>query len=204
MVREFDILLKSVKVIENGTFDEKGINTIKFTLHYPESGIKQVSTIVNMDLEDNKETEFDKEWQEKMLFRQVISGACILSIEISNAIKISNLEKLLLRAFKTLSITGIESIPVVGQVVNNVLKDSIENYFDELAKDKILKIAEGNLSINLELDDGIVPVNLDCPNEVIIQKDKFDSKGNRVTTSKQIPKGYCNAQVYLIIETRNL
>ncbi|MBI2419639.1 MAG: hypothetical protein HYV28_17390 [Ignavibacteriales bacterium] len=201
MAKEFDILLKSVRVMENGTFDEKGVNTIKFTLHYPESGTKQVSTIVNMELEDNKETIYEKEWQDKMLFRQKIDSDCVLFIEISSAIKKSAVEKILLKILKGLVGAGIDLIPSVGKIISSSLNDEISNYFDELAKDKIYKIAEGSFPISTNMDDCTIPINLICPKEVKLESKKYDAKGNCVITTKIIPKDYGNAMVIIIIDS---
>jgi len=201
MAKNFDILLKSVRVIENGTFDSKGVNTIKFTLHYPESGVKQISTIVNMELEDNFETAYDKEWHEKMLFRQSIDSDCIISVEISQAIKRSSVEKILLKVISKLIGSGIKEIPFIGSVVSETLNANIDNYFDELANDRIIKIAEGSFPISLNMESGILPINLVCKEEVIIEQRKFDSQGNTILRTTKIPKDFCNAAVYLLIET---
>lgn len=201
MAKNFDILLKSVRVIENGTFDSKGVNTIKFTLHYPESGVKQISTIVNMELEDNFETAYDKEWHEKMLFRQSIDSDCIISVEISQAIKRSSVEKILLKVISKLIGSGIKEIPFIGSVVSETLNSNIDNYFDELANDRIIKIAEGSFPVSLNMESGILPINLVCKEEVIIEQRKFDSQGNTILRTTKIPKDFSNAAVYLLIET---
>ena len=203
MSTPFEIKLKSIKVIENGTYEqEKGLNAVIAALHYPSPGKVGVITTRKCQLEDNVQYDYTTEDPIlQYLFKEEILDSAILEIEITSTRKSSNLLKFLHSLLKTISNVALDSVLPGGSIVTAAVKTTSESVFELISpKDKIAIIGRAIWELKEDMDDGDLPLNLKVPKGLKMNKVETLKDGSVVIKQLTLRKGSNNAQVVVSIK----
>ena len=203
MLPVFEIKLKSIKVIENGTLqDVEGVNLISFTLIYPREGLPALVSARSLKLKDNESFDYSiKDFQEQLIFKESIRDSAILQLELSSIAKASKFEKLLVDIFGVATKAAIGTIPGIGPIVTAVLTTTSSSIIGTaVPSDKITVIGKGYVPLREDTPDGDLSITLSIPDEIVLTKLDLDKSGNLVKTTKKLPKNFNNAQVIVNVK----
>lgn len=202
MSTPFEIKLKSIKVLENGTYEEeKGLNAVIVALHYPSPGKVGIITTRKCQLEDNVAYDYTSEDPIlQFLFKEEILDSAILEIEITSTKKRSRLLKFMHTLVKTLSNVALDSVLHGGSIVTSALKITSESVFEVISpKDKIAVIGRAIWELKEDMNDGDLPLTLKVPKGLKMNKVETLKDGRVVIKQRTLRKGSNNAQVVVSI-----
>jgi len=199
------ITLKSVLVIENGTAEEKveGVNALSVTLVAPNVTKASVTTVRSIKLADNVEKSMENEpFEEKLFFKELILGDCILKAELTAIEKVSKLERFFLKSFPSALGVAVEAIPGVGSIISSVVGAITRSIFDGGDKtEKILVIGRGWMPLGATNDDGDLAINLQVPKTLVLNSRPFlDADGNQAIKKITMQEGFVNARIIFKVE----
>lgn len=199
------ITLKSVLVIENGTAEEKveGVNVLSVTLVAPNVTKASVTTVRSVKLADNVEKNMESDpFEDKLFFKELILGDCIVKAELTAIEKVSKLERFFLKSFPSALGVAVEAIPGVGSIVSSVVGAITRSIFDGGDKtEKILVIGRGWMPLDATNADGDLAINLQVPKTLVLNsRPALDAEGNQVIKKITMHEGFVNAKIVFKVE----
>ncbi len=204
MATPYEISLKSVLVIENGTIkDEKGNNALMISLFNPDIGKTCVVSTRHLELEDNVELDYSKEhYKKKILFKESILFDTYIEVELTSISKPAKLNQLLFKGLKA-AISKVDKIIPNGTITGAVKKSS-ETLFDLIEpKDEIEIIGRQELRIPEDYDKDELHFNLQVPKKIELKKVSKNEDGNNLKTTKTLNEGFTNGHIILGIKKLN-
>lgn len=168
----YQIMLKSIKVIENGTLEkEDGVNGFVATLYYPSVGKTAVVATRKISLRDNEDKVFENEpYPKQILFKEEILKDAYLEVELTSIRKSSFLSKLFYKILNTLTNEAIGKIPG-SSIVSGVVKNTTDSLFEIIKpSDKLKIIGKTGWLIAEDNDTGDLHLNLKVPQEIELFK----------------------------------
>jgi hypothetical protein len=193
----FEIKLKEVLVIENGTLhDDEGVNLISCSLLYPREGVPMLVSARSLTLEDNTPFDYTKrEFHEQLLFKESIRDSAMLLIELSSIAQPSLFEKLLGEILGGAVKAAIGLAAGLGPIVTGALTVAASPVLESARQDeKVTTIGRGIFPIREEAPDGDLPITLEVPDEITLTKTALNDKGDVVRVSKKLPGGFVNGR----------
>lgn len=197
----YQITLKSIKVIENGTIEEEdGINGLVATLYYPDLGKTAVVSTREFSLRDKEAHSFTEiPYPNQILFKENILHDAFIEIELTSISKSTLLHKLFHKVAFSLMKQAANSIPL-PPALSGIIKNTTESLFDILKPtDKVVIIGKGGWLISEDYGDNDLPLNLEVPRQIVLKQKIHDDDGTKYV-SETVPKGYTNAHVVLGIK----
>ncbi len=200
MTTVVQVLLKRVKVIENGEFEPNvdGDNKLIATLFYPREGIPALTSMRSLELED--EVAFDystKPISERLLFKEVVRGSTMLEFSLTAIDAPSKFEKLFSKVVVGALKTAVGAIPGAGKVLTAATTMAVDTLFDSNGNDeeKVTIIGKGALPITADTDEGEIAFQLAVPREVTLSKTILNADGLKETHNRTLEEGFVNAEV---------
>ena len=197
MATTFEIKLKTIKVIENGTLvTDEGVNGFILNFYHPNSAKDHKTITRAFPLKDNQELDYTK--KEPILHKLdklEIEGSTIFEVILTSKRKRSIIIKVFKKVGKLILKELIDKVP--GSSVLSGASDAVlDTIFDKIeTKDKITRLGYTYWEID-ENFHGPLPLNLSIPKEIKIHR--FEKKGdNLIKTIRTIKKGFNNCQVVL-------
>lgn len=197
----YQIMLKSIEVIENGTIEEEdGINGLVATLYYPDLGKTAVVSTRELSLRDKKVHSFtDILYPNQILFKENILNDAYIEIELTSISKPTLLHKLFHKVGFSFLKQATNTIPL-PPAMSGILKNTTESLFDILKPtDKVVIIGKGGWLISEDYGDNDLNLNLEVPSEIVLKQRTQEGEVTHYI-SKTIRKGYTNAHVVLGIK----
>lgn len=213
------VYLESLTVTSNGDVpgdktpspdDEERNNAVFATLRYPRSGAPSVASKIEADLQDGVERKFDcTDFWKSGLFKEVVDGETVLTIQVIDRDRVSTLDKLVLKVFGAALgaglgvVTGGISNAVLGAIVNVPIDALLGSY----AVDKDTDVAIlGEASVPLAIGSiaGTLTLDLVAPADVTKEYLDFKAPGSGQVVRKKkilIKKGTVSGQVTLKLTT---
>ncbi len=191
------VLLKSVKIIENGKVEDvEGINGLSASLFYPKSGVPSVESVRTLRLRDRETLDFtDKPFIERLLFKQEIEGNTFLMVKISAIEKVTKFERAIHKLFGVVAIAAVGTITGIGVVLTAFVKSITSSVFEQSEpKDAITIIGEGAMPIDPGTPEGEFVVQLSVPKDISLKKTMIVN-GQEVIKTINIKRGFNNAMV---------
>jgi len=202
MLPVFEIKLKSIKVIENGTLEDvEGVNLLSFTLIYPREGCPSLVSARSLKLKDNEPLSYlKKDFQEQLVFKESIRDSAFLQLELSSIAKADKFQKLLVKIFGAAAKAAIGIIPGIGPLVTAVLTPASSSIFEAAEpSDKITVIGKGFFPIRENTPDGDLPITLSVPKKIVLIKMRRNKKGDLEMVTMKLNKNFANGQVIVSI-----
>jgi hypothetical protein len=204
MSTPYQIMLKSIKVIENGTLKkEDGVNGFVATLYHPSVGKTAVVSTREISLRDNEEKVFvNDSYPKQILFKEEILNNAYLEVELTSIRKSSFLSKIFYKMVNTLTNEAIQIIPG-GSIVSGLVKNTTESLFDIIKPaDKIEIIGKIGWLIEEDTDIEDLHLNLTVPKEIVLFKTIQDADVTKYI-KKKIHKDFVNGHVVLSLKKLN-
>ena len=199
----FQFKIKSITVEENGRIKEKekGANVIEAKLYYPKEGLPAVTTLCSVSLEDKKPRDFSNEpYEKQILFKQSFQGDSVLKINVSAEVKLSSLDKALLKMLGAAAKATVGTITGIGLIATAAVTSITESIFTFSDK-KSKIIGTGSLPIDENLKEGVQEIPIVVPKEVEIVKLEKDRVTRRTLIKKMpLPKGMPNGKILIEIK----
>jgi hypothetical protein len=196
----FQITLKSIKVIENGTIEENadGVNILTATLNFPNEQVRASTSMRSLELKDADTVDFtQKDFLDQLLFKERIFGECMMSVELTAVEKVSKFDKILTKILGKVVTTALGAISGVGAIVTAALTTASGAFFESFdTEDKVTIIGRGAMPLSAVNKQGELSINLTIPKEVMLASSPFiDENDNEVIRQIRLKKGFVNAQV---------
>jgi hypothetical protein len=203
MATLFEIFLKNILVKENGRIDEheEGVNALSATLHYPREGQPALVSVRDLALQDDERLDYtEEEFLKQLLFKEVVKGRSMMTIEITAKEKVDKFDKLIRKIFGKAVAAAAKALPG-GPIVTAVVSAASKTVFGQAdEEDKIHVIAGGWVLINENTPDGDLVVQLEVPEEVVVRQSKRKFDGSRTITKMTLPQGMGNAEVVFNVQ----
>lgn len=204
-----ELFLERIQVVENGREeDEEGVNALAATLYYPRENVPSVTAVRSLwaMVQDNVPLDYTRHpLHDRLLFKEVIRGSCMIELTLSATTHASRLDSFLHRVFGAAWMTGVGTMTAgMGALPAAILGQASASLF-ELAtpEDEITIIGQGRYPIREGMTEARIPVQLALLCELESRKTETRD-GERVQVKRTLPAGFGNAQVTVAVKWSTL
>ncbi|WP_420264596.1 hypothetical protein [Candidatus Magnetominusculus dajiuhuensis] len=208
----FEITLNELK-IDKGTKASGGkiTNVLAATLFYPSAGRGEVGTIKTITIETGTVSFTNSSFENKILFKEKISGNTQIKFKITQTIELTDMEKFVVKLLHNVfgagakvaseailaGVTaGIGNV-LIGAALNTSIDELLKKMFDEDYK-QITILGEGSIYLkaaNLAGATTTMEIVLRCPDDIIIATNR-QTGGLESFSPTQAPRDSADNTLY--------